>query len=165
LGTFTGKTKSILVVDSNHAAGDELSALIRGMSPNYVVQRAGSGCEAIRMSENGLANIILAAEELSDMTAHTFFDIVKCVKKQTTCILLSEGNGPLEKTRAKAHASFRILKKPYDPSELAYTLDCAFDHDGLNSKIIFNTRLSRLFMALVPVAVVLGVVVGFVSKS
>ena len=100
LGTFTGKTESILVVDSNHAAGDELSALIRGMSPNYVVQRAGSGCEAIRMSENGLSNIILAAEELSDMTGYTFFDIVKCLKKQTPCILLSKRHDPLEKTWA-----------------------------------------------------------------
>jgi DNA-binding NtrC family response regulator len=165
MGTFTSKTESILVVDSNHAAGDELSALICGMSPNYVVQRAGSGCEAIRMSENGLANIILAAEELSDMSALTFFDIVKCVKKQTTCILLSEGDGPVEKTRAEVKASFRIIKKPYDPSALAYTLDCAFDYDGLSSKIMFNNRLSRLFMALVPVAMVLGVVVGLVSKS
>jgi CheY-like chemotaxis protein len=165
MGVFTGKTDSILVVDSNHAAGDELSALISGMSPDYQVQRAGSGCEAIRMSGNGLANIILAAEELSDMSALTFFDIIKCVKKQTTCILLSEADAQLEKTRAKANASFRILKKPYDPSELAYTLECAFDHDGLNSKIMFNNRLRRLIMALVPVAVILGVVAGLVSKS
>lgn len=165
MGTFTGKTESILVVDSNHTAADELAALIRGMSPNYAVQRAGSGFEAIRMFENGLSNIILAAEELSDMTGYTFFDIVKCLKKQTPCILLSKRHDPLEKTWAKTHESFRILKQPYDPCEVAYTLDCAFEHEGLRSKIMFNSRLTRLFIALVPVAMVLGGVVGLVSKS
>jgi CheY-like chemotaxis protein len=165
MGTFTGKTESILVVDSNYAAADELAALICGMSPNYVVKRAGSGFEAIRMSKNGLPNIILAAEDLSDMAGYTFIDIIKCLKKQATCILLSERHDSLEKTWAKAHESFRILKKPYDPCEVAYTLDCAFNHDGLHCKIMFNSRLTRLLMALVPVAMVLGGVVGLVSKS
>jgi DNA-binding NtrC family response regulator len=165
MGALSGTTGNILVVDRNGETADELSALICGISPNCHVHWVRSGSEAIRMSQEGLGNIILVAEELSDMTAQTFLDIVKCVKKRTPCILLSEKHGVLEKRWSRTYASFRVLKKPYDPSQLAYTLDCALNHHGLNSKIRFNRRLTRLLIALIPMAVVFGVVVGVIGKT
>lgn len=141
-----------------------MSNLIRNMSPDYIVQFACSGSEAVQKSTDVMANVVLAAETLSDMTAQTFFDIITCIQKQTTCILLAEEYGLLKDRRAHADASFRILKKPYNSSELAYALDRALDHDGLNGKVIFNTKLTRVILALIPVAVVLGMMVGFISK-
>jgi DNA-binding NtrC family response regulator len=162
---LSAKAGNILVVDSNRQSADELAVLIRRISPNYEVQRVHSGTEAVRMSQKGSANVIVVAEKLSDMTALTFSEIVKCVQKRTTCILLSEQHGLLEKRWRKAFECSRVLKKPYDPSQLAHTLDCALDHSGLSGKIRFNRRLARLFAALIPVALVLGVVAGVISKT
>lgn len=156
---------NILVVNSDQAEASKLSDLIRSVSSNYMVQFACSGSEAVQQATNNdMAHVVLAAETLSDMTAHTFFDIIRCVQKQTTCILLADEHGLSADKHAQTDASFRIIKKPYNGSELAYTLDRAFDHDGLNGKLIFNTKLTRFFLALIPVAVVVGMVVGLISK-
>lgn len=156
---------NILVVNSDQSEAARLSGLIRSMSSDYMVQCACSGYEAFKKTtKNGKTHVVLAAETLSDMTAQTFFDIIMSVQKQTTCILLADEHGVSTGKRAQTDGSFRIIKKPYNDSELAYALEQAFDYGGLNAKLIFNTKLTRFFLTLIPLAVVLGIVAGLLSK-
>jgi DNA-binding NtrC family response regulator len=164
MGAFCGKTDNILVVDSDRAEATKLSDMIGNLSPNYVVRCACSGSEAVEKSTKESAHVVFAAETLSDMTAQTFFEIITCIQNQPACILLAEENGMLNNKRSHAHTSFGLLKKPYNASELAYTLDRALDHEGLYGKEIFNSKLTRVFLALIPLTVVLGMVVGVISR-
>jgi hypothetical protein len=53
-----------------------------------------------------------------------------------------------------------VIRSPVDPDELAYTLNRAVDLDGLNGKIQFNKLIWRVLLGLVPVAIVVGVILG-----
>ena len=154
----------ILVVESDPAAAERLSGLIAGMSTGHEVVRACSGFEALQKIENGMVNVVLAAEKLADMTGDTFIKIVQDLKtskkKDPACVLMAKNGRRVNTREIDCPSSVDVIKRPVGPDELVYALDRAMDRDGLKAKIQFNRVVQWVLVALIPGAVALGVVVG-----
>lgn len=164
--SFWGKSARlcILVVDSDLEAAGRLSEVITGYSSGYDVLSACSGSEGVQKIENGVVNIVLAAEDLVDMTGTTFFHILQSLKKPKkngpACVLMADTIKRGKTTEIDDAALFDVIRCPVDAQELAYVLDLAMDLDVLNGKIEFNVFVGRVLVALIPVAIVVGVVLG-----
>jgi CheY-like chemotaxis protein len=154
----------ILVVESDPAAAERLSGMIAGMSTGHEVVRACSGFEALQKAENSMVNVVLAAEKLADMTGSTLISIVqglkKSRKKEPACVLMTENGRRVNNTEINCPAAFDVIRRPVGPDELVYALDRAMDRDGLKAKIHFNRVVQGVLLALIPVAVILGMMVG-----
>ena len=149
----------ILVVESDPAAAERLSGLIAGMSTGHEVVRACSGFEALQKIENGMVNVVLAAERLADMTGGTFIknvqDLKTSNKKEPACVLMADNGRRVNGAKINGLASFDVIRRPVGPDELVGALDRAMDRDGLKAKIQFNRVVQRVLLVLIPVAVVL----------
>jgi DNA-binding response OmpR family regulator len=125
---------------------------------------ACSGFEGFQKIENGMVNIVLAAEKLVDMTGSTFISILQSLRKSKknnpACLLMAGNRKRVKDSTVECSASFDIIRRPVDPDELAYALNLAMDLDGLNGKIQFNKLIWRVLLGLVPVAILIGVVLG-----
>jgi CheY-like chemotaxis protein len=154
----------VLIVDSDMAAAAGLVALVAESGSDCEVVSACSGFEGIKKIETGVVNIVLAAEKLVDMTGTTFINILqslkKSKKKEPVCLLMAENRKRIQTAEIDRAASFDVIRSPVDPDELAYALDRAMDWDGLNWKIVFNEVIWKVLLGLVPVAVVVGGLLG-----
>lgn len=154
----------VLVVDSNQSAADDLIALVAGNGSDCEVFSACSGFEGIQKIENGVVNIVLAAEKLVDMTGTTFINILqslkKSKKKEPVCLLMAENRKRVQTAEIDCAGSFDVIRSPVDPDELAYALDRAMDWDGLNWKIGLNEWVWKVLLGLVPLAFVVGGLLG-----
>ena len=150
----------VLVVDSDLAAAEGVVALVAGCALDCEVVRACSGIEGIQKIENGVVNIVLAAEKMVDMTGTTFINILqslkKSKKKEPVCVLIAENRKRIETAEIDRAASFDVIRSPVNPDELAYALDRAMDWDGLNWKIGIHEWVWKVLLALVPGAVLIG---------
>ena len=164
--SFWGKSVrlQILVVESDLDAAGRLSEVIAGFSPGYEVLRACSGFEGVQKIENGVVNIVLAAEKLADMTGATFINILQSLKrskkKDPACVLMAKNRKRVDDSDVECSASFDVIRRPVNADELAYVLNRAVDLYGLNGKIQFNKLIWRVLLGLVPVAIVAGLVLG-----
>ena len=68
--------QNILVVESDQVMAHHLVEVIGNISGGYRILRAESGIEALQKVEEGVVNIVLAAEKLVDMTGKTFINIL-----------------------------------------------------------------------------------------
>ncbi len=154
----------VLVVDSDMAAAAGVVALVAGSGSDCEVVSACSGFEGIQKIENGVVNIVLAAEKLVDMTGTTFINILqslkKSKKKEPVCVLMAENRKRVKAAGIDHAGSFDVIRSPVDPDELTYALGRAMDWGGLNWRIGFNEVVWRVLLGLVPVAVLVGVVIG-----
>jgi DNA-binding NtrC family response regulator len=153
----------ILVVDSDMAAAEVLAIVVENVSECEVVS-ACSGFEGIQKIGNGVVNIVFAAEKLVDMSGMTFINIMKSLKKskikEPVCVLMAE-TGKRKKTTEVDHAgSFDVIRSTVDPDEFANTLSRALDWDRMNWRIGFNELVWKVLLVFVPVAVLVGVVIG-----
>jgi CheY-like chemotaxis protein len=164
--SFWGKSVRlhILVVESDLEAAGRLSEVIAGFCPGYEVLRACSGFEGVQKIENGVINIVLAAEKLADMTGTTFINILQSLKKSKkndpACVLMAKNRKRVEDSDVECSASFDVIRSPVDPDELACVLNRAMDLDGLNGKIQINKLIWRMLLGLVPVAIIVGLFLG-----
>ena len=153
-----------MVVDSDRESAVRLSEVIAGFSPGYEVLSACSGLEGVQKIENGVVNIVLAAEKLMDMTGTTFINILwslkKFIKKEPVCVLMTDNKKRIKTAAFEGAASFDVIRCPVDPDALAYVLNRAMELDVLNGKIEFNKLIWRVLLGLTPVAIVVGVVLG-----
>ena len=158
--------QNVLVVDSDLEAAGQVSEAIAGFSSGYDVLRARSGFEGVQKIENGVVNVVLAAEKLVDMTGATFINILRSLKKskkkEPICVLLSENGKRVSTTEFDCEGSVDVIRYPVNPKELAYTLDRAMDLDGLNGRIRRNEVISKVLLAMAAVSICVGVVIGVI---
>jgi DNA-binding NtrC family response regulator len=156
--------QNILIVESDHVIAQQLCKVIDKISGGYHVVVAKSGFEGLQRVEEGVVNIVLAAEKLVDMSGKTFVDILQGMTsfriKEPACVLMSENCQQLKRRGEECPDCVAIIQSPVDLTELAYTLDRALDWDGLNWKIGFHEVVWKVLLGLVPVAVLVGVVIG-----
>lgn len=156
--------QNILIVESDPVIAQHLCKIVGNISSGYRILVAESGIEGLQTVEQGVVNIVLAAEKLMDMSGKTFIHILQGMKslktKEPACVLISENCQQLKKRKDECPDCVAIIQSPVDLNELAYTLDRALDWDGLNWKIGFNEVVWKVLLGLVPLAVLVGVVIG-----
>jgi CheY-like chemotaxis protein len=164
--SFWGKStrQYILVVDSDQDAAKRMSDVIAGFSAGYEVFSACSGFEGVQKIEKGVVSIVPAAEKLVDMSGTTFINILSSLKnsngKEPACVLMADNRKRVETAAFEGAAIFEVIRCPVDPRELAYVLDRVMNLNVLSGKILFNLFVGRVLLALIPVAIAVGVVLG-----
>ena len=98
------------------------------------------------------------------MTGSTLIKIVqdldKPKRKEPACVLMADNGRRSKGIEVNGLAAFDVIRRPVGPDELVGALDRAMDRDGLKAKIQFNRTLQRVLLALIPVAVAIGILSG-----
>ncbi len=154
----------ILLVESDPAAAEQLTGMIAGMAGGQAVMRARSGGNASRRVQEGAVSVVLVAERLADMTGRTLIRSLLNGKrprgKAPACVLLAEGGERDGWPETGGRAAVDVIPRAMGADALIYALDRAMDGDGMNARIRFNRIVQWVLLALIPLAVVLGAVLG-----
>ena len=115
------KSKTILIVDDDHAARRTLRRLLK--LEGWITLEASNGVQGLRMFRTQLPEIILTDVVMPGFDGFYLTAVIKSISPQSPVIIMT-GSGDAELDgKAQDLGVSAFLRKPFEPQELLDVLD------------------------------------------